>query len=189
MAATSTMLPLGTELPSFKLPDVRTGDLVSSDDFRHEAVVIMFICNHCPYVKLIQQGLVSFGRDYEGMPVDIVGVASNDAGAYPEDAPEELARVANQLGYVFPILYDESQDVAKAFTAACTPDFFVFDSDRKLAYRGQFDGARPGNGVEVTGESLRTALDAIIAGSAVSTEQRPSMGCSIKWRSEGLAIG
>ncbi len=189
MAATSTMLPLGTELPSFKLTDVRSGDQISSDDFGQQTLVVMFICNHCPYVKLIQQGLASFGKDYDGKPVEIVGIASNDASAHPEDGPDELAEVADQLGYVFPILYDESQEVARAFTAACTPDFFVFDRDHRLAYRGQFDCARPGNGIDVTGESLRAAVDALIGGEDVSVEQRPSMGCSIKWKAEGLSIG
>lgn len=189
MAATSTMLPLGTELPAFKLIDVRSGHVLSSDDFTQSALVVMFICNHCPYVKLIQQGLVSFGNDYAEKPVDIAGVASNDASAYPEDGPDELARIADQLGYTFPVLYDESQEVARAFTAACTPDFFVFDSDRRLAYRGQFDGARPGNGVDVTGGSLRAAVDALMAGAAIAAEQRPSMGCSIKWKADGMTIG
>jgi peroxiredoxin len=183
------MLPLGTELPAFKLTDVRSGEVMSSDDFTQSAMVVMFICNHCPYVKLIQQGLVSFGHDYAERSVDILGIASNDAGAYPEDGPEDLAKVADNLGYVFPILYDESQEVARTFTAACTPDFFVFDSDRRLAYRGQFDGARPGNGVDVTGESLRAAVDALIGGVDVPADQRPSMGCSIKWKAEGLSIG
>ena len=189
MATTSTMLPLGTELPAFKLIDVRSGEVMSADDFTQSAMVVMFICNHCPYVKLIQQGLVSFGNDYASKPVDIVGIASNDATAYPEDGPEDLARVADALGYAFPILYDESQEVARSFTAACTPDFFVFDSDRRLAYRGQFDGARPGNGVDVTGESLRAAVDALIGAKTVPVEQRPSMGCSIKWRADGMTIG
>jgi peroxiredoxin len=189
MAATSTMLPLGTELPSFKLTDVRSGDAMSADDFTQPALVVMFICNHCPYVKLIQRGLADFGNDYADKPVDLVGIASNDASAYPEDGPDELAKVAHQMGYTFPVLYDESQEVARAFTAACTPDFFVFDRDRRLVYRGQFDGARPGNGVDVTGESLRAALDALISGNALSVEQRPSMGCSIKWKADGMTIG
>jgi peroxiredoxin len=188
MAATSTMLPLGTELPAFKLTDVRTGEQVSSDDLGQHALVVMFICNHCPYVKLIQQGLVQFGLDYEDKAVDIVGVASNDALTHPEDGPKELARVADELGYRFPLLYDETQEVARAFTAACTPDFFLFDSDRRLVYRGQFDDARPSNGVEVTGKDLRRAIDTLISGEAVPAEQRPSMGCSIKWKSEGLSI-
>jgi peroxiredoxin len=188
MAATSTMLPLGTELPAFKLTDVRTGEQVSSDDLGQHALVVMFICNHCPYVKLIQQGLVQFGLDYEDKAVDIVGVASNDALTHPEDGPEELARVADELGYRFPLLYDETQEVARAFTAACTPDFFLFDADRRLVYRGQFDDARPSNGLEVTGQDLRRAVDTIISGEAVPAEQRPSMGCSIKWKSEGLSI-
>ncbi|HEY7705353.1 MAG TPA: thioredoxin family protein, partial [Acidimicrobiia bacterium] len=158
MAIASTMLALGTELPAFTLPDVRSGGTVATDDLKGDALLVMFICNHCPYVKRIMSGLAQFGRDYEGSGLDIVAVASNDATTHPEDSPDELAKVADRNGYVFPVLYDESQDVARAFSAACTPDFFLFDSDRKLVYRGQFDSARPSNEVEVTGEDLRAAV-------------------------------
>jgi hypothetical protein len=141
---------------------------------------------HCPYVKRIQHGLGAFGKDYENTELRIVGIASNDVASYPEDAPENQARVAAEVGITFPILYDEDQAVAAAFTAACTPDFFLFDADQELVYRGQFDGARPSNEVEVTGESLRAAVDAVLAGDEVAVEQRPSLGCSIKWKSDGL---
>jgi len=182
------MLALGTELPRFTLPDVRTGNAVSTEDFEGTPVLIMFICNHCPYVKLIQAGLAELGRDYQGRRLAILGVAPNDASSHPEDRPEELAAKANALGFTFPVLYDESQNVARALTAACTPDFFLFDSQHRLAYRGQFDDARPQNGLPVTGESLRTALEQVLAESDVPADQRPSMGCSIKWKAEPLSI-
>lgn len=186
--ATSTMLALGTKVPDFSLPDVRTGAMVSSGDFDQRGFLVMFICNHCPYVKLVQPGLVSLGKDYQGSDLAIVAVAPNDASAYPEDSPTEMARVAGELGYTFPVLYDESQEVARAFTAACTPDFFLFDSDRALAYRGQFDDARPDNGVAVTGESLRAAIEALLSGQPIPDAQLPSRGCSIKWKSESESI-
>lgn len=188
MATASTMLALGTKVPDFSLPDVRTGGVVSAGDFDQQGLLVMFICNHCPYVKLVQPGLVSLGKDYAGSDLAIVAVAPNDALAYPEDSPTEMARVADKLGYAFPVLYDESQEVARAFTAACTPDFFLFDSDRALTYRGQFDGARPNNGVAVTGESLRAAIEALLSGQPISEDQFASLGCSIKWKSEGEAI-
>lgn len=188
MATASTMLALGTKVPDFSLPDVRTGATVSPGDFVQKGLLVVFICNHCPYVKLVQPGLVSLGKEYEGSDLAIVSIAPNDVSAYPEDSPTEMARVANELGYAFPVLYDESQEVAKAFTAACTPDFFLFDSDRALAYRGQFDGARPNNGVPVTGGSLRAAIEALLAGQPIPEGQFPSLGCSIKWKSEGEAI-
>lgn len=189
MATTSTMLPLGTQLPDFALPDVRTGAILASSTIGEPAMLVAFICNHCPYVKLIQSGLAALGRDYRAAPVAIAAIASNDAVTHPDDRPEELARVADEVGYPFPVLYDETQEVARAFTAACTPDFFLFDADRRLYYRGQFDGARPGNGVEVTGASVRAALDALLNGQPAPAEQIPSMGCSIKWKTGGLAIG
>jgi peroxiredoxin len=176
------MLPLGTELPDFRLRDVRTGETVSTAELDRPAVLVIFICNHCPYVKLIQPGLVALGRYYYRSDLAIVAIASNDALSYPDDGPDELAKVARDLGYEFPLLYDESQEVARAFTAACTPDFFLFDRNRRLVYRGQFDGARPGNGVEVTGESIRAAIEALLAGRPISRDQMPSMGCSIKWK-------
>ena len=182
------MLALGTELPKFLLTDVRTGESVGSDDFADRPLVAVFLCVHCPYVKRIQDGLAQFGKDFAGTELAIVGIASNDTDAHPEDAPENQARVANEVGFTFPILFDESQEVARAFSAACTPDFFLFDHDHRLAYRGQFDEARPSNEVEVTGESLRAAVRAVLAREEVNVEQVPSLGCSIKWRSEGEPV-
>jgi peroxiredoxin len=189
--ALSTMLALGTVLPDFKLPDVRTAATVGSADFPGRPLLVVFLCVHCPYVKHIQAGLAEFSREWANSELGIVGIASNDAGSHPEDGPENQAKVADQVGYRFPVLCDESQEVAKAFTAACTPDFFLFTADGRLAYRGQFDNARPGNTVPVTGESLRAAADAVLAGVEVTIDQVPSMGCSIKWRPEtsGLTIG
>ena len=182
MAVTSFMLPLGTEAPAFKLQDVRTGRLVGLDDFTSRALLVMFICNHCPYVRHVQSGLVSLGKDYEDADIDIVAISSNDADQYPDDSPDALAAKADELDYRFPVLYDESQQVAKDYRAACTPDFFLFDGDRRLVYRGQFDSSRPNSDVPVTGEDLRAAIDAGLAGQSVTDEQRASMGCSIKWR-------
>jgi peroxiredoxin len=184
MAVSSTMLALGTQVPDFALPDVRTGAVVSSGDYHHKGLLVMFICNHCPYVKHVQQGLVKLGKDYAGADLGIVAISSNDPSAYPEDGPQELARVADRLGYAFPVLFDESQVVARSFTAACTPDFFLFGPDRRLVYRGQLDGARPSNDVPVTGESLRQAIDSLLAGGPIPEDQRPSLGCSIKWKDE-----
>jgi thiol-disulfide isomerase/thioredoxin len=188
VATASTMLALGTELPAFFLRDVRTGGTVAADDLKGEAALVMFICNHCPYVKRIMSGLAQFGRDYEGSGLDIVAISSNDVNSHPEDSPAELARVSELNGYVFPVLYDEDQDVARAFSAACTPDFFLFDGNRRLVYRGQFDSARPSNEVEVTGEDLRVAVDAVLGGKAVTEDQRPSLGCSIKWKTDEITI-
>ena len=183
MAATSTMLPLGTEAPDFSLADVVSGRTVTLSDFEHEdALLVMFICRHCPYVKHVRPELARIGRDHAGSGLGIVAISPNDPNAYPEDAPENLAAEAVEAGYVFPYLFDETQEVAKAYTAACTPDFFLFDRKRRLAYRGQLDASRPGNGVPITGEDLRAAIDALLAGGSVSEEQRPSVGCSIKWR-------
>lgn len=182
MAVNSTMLPLGTEVPDFSLPDTVSGDTVAVGDLRGRALVVMFVCNHCPYVKHVRAGLAAFGEDYAGADVDIVAIASNDAGNRPDDAPDKLAEVAREAGYRFPVLFDETQEVAKAFTAACTPDFFVFDADRKLVYRGQFDPSRPGSDLPVTGADVRAAVDAVLAGVAVPGPQRPSLGCAIKWR-------
>jgi AhpC/TSA family len=151
---------------------------------------VVFLCVHCPYVKRIQDGLAQFGRDYVQTDLEIVAIASNDIGSHPEDSPENQARVADEIGYPFPVVYDETQEVAMAFTAACTPDFFLFGADHRLVYRGQFDDARPSNDVPVTGASLRAAADAVLEGAPLSIDQVPSMGCSIKWRSEttGLSI-
>jgi hypothetical protein len=191
------MLSLGTALPEFKLPDLRTAATVGSADYAGRPLLVVFICVHCPYVRRIQDGLAQFGRDYANTDLGpnslgIVAIASNDATSHPEDGPENQAKVADEVGYTFPILHDETQEVARAFTAACTPDFFLFGwaEGHQLVYRGQFDDARPGNEVPVTGASLRTAADAVLAGTTVTIDQVPSMGCSIKWRSEasGLTI-
>ena len=183
MAVESTMLPLGTRAPEFDLLDTVSGDTLSIDDVAaSKALVVIFLCNHCPYVKHLQSGLVQFGLDYTGKDVAIVAIGSNDAVQYPDDGPDQLGAVSKELGYTFPVLYDEFQDVAKAYTAACTPDFFVFGPDRTLSYRGRFDESRPNSGVPVTGQDLRAAVDAVLAGEAVPGSQYPSMGCSIKWK-------
>ncbi len=185
MAATeSTMLELGTAAPDFALPDVVSGKTVRHDDFRgQKALLVMFICAHCPFVKHVEKGLAALGMDYDGEAVSIVAIGSNDAVAFPEDSPAGLKRQAEALGFRFPYLYDESQDVARAYKAACTPDFFLFDGNMKLVCRGEFDRSRPSNGVPVTDEELRAAIDEVLAGKAVSGEQQPSIGCGIKWKS------
>ena len=184
MAATpSTMLPLGTPLPEFSLPDVTTGQTVSSHDFfNSNALVVIFLCAHCPYVLHVKDELSRLGRDYADKAVAIVGITSNDVANYPQDAPEPTARFLQSAGIGFPVLYDESQAVAKAFTAACTPDFFLFDADRKLAYRGQLDDSRPSRGTP-NGADLRAAIDAVLASNPVPENQKPSIGCNIKWKS------
>jgi peroxiredoxin len=183
LAGTSTMLALGTEAPDFALPDVTTGRTVRRSDFDEgKALLVMFICRHCPYVRHVREGLAELGRHYRDRDVGIAAISANDPVAYPEDAPESLAEEAREAGYTFPYLFDETQEVAKAYTAACTPDFFLFDADRKLAYRGQFDSSRPRNGLPVTGEDLRAAVDALLADRPVPPDQRPSVGCTIKWR-------
>lgn len=177
----STMLPLGTQAPDFSLTDP-AGKTVSLKDFAGQpALLVMFICNHCPYVKHVADGLAQLGRDYQAKGVAIVGISSNDIQNHPDDSPAKMAEEIKQRGYTFPYLYDESQAVAKAYRAACTPDFYVFDKDQKLAYRGQLDASRPGNGVPVTGADLRAALDAVLAGKAASEDQKASIGCNIKW--------
>lgn len=182
-AVPSNMLPLGTIAPKFELPDVVLGTQLSLASLQSDkATVIMFICNHCPYVKHVNKGIVKLASDYQPRGVAFVAVSSNDVEAYPEDAPERMKEVAAELGYSFPYLYDEDQSVAKAYQAACTPDFYIFDGDMKLVYRGQMDGSRPRNDVPVTGEDVRAALDAVLAGESVSEEQRPSLGCNIKWK-------
>ena len=183
MAVESNMLPLGTPAPQFDLPDTVGGGSVKLDDVSAEkALVVIFLCNHCPYVKHLQQGFVQFGLDYADQDVAIVAISSNDAVQYPDDGPDALGAMSRELGYNFPVLFDESQDVAKAYTAACTPDFFVFGPDRTLAYRGRFDESRPNSGVTVTGQDLRSAVDAILADGAAPANQYPSMGCGIKWK-------
>jgi len=178
----STMLPLGTGAPNFKLPDP-SGKLVSLDDFKNApALVVAFICNHCPYVKHIRTQFAAFAKEYQARGVGVVAINSNDVENYPEDSPKKMAEEIKQAGYTFPYLYDETQEVAKAYRAACTPDLYLFDRGQRLVYRGQFDDSRPGNGRPVTGADLRTALDAVLAGRAVHLNQKPSMGCNIKWK-------
>lgn len=183
MARTSsTMLELGTVAPPFRLPDTR-GRPVSLDDFRDaDALLVIFMCNHCPYVKHLRGALAALACDYQVKSLAIVGINSNDAQNYPDDSPAKMAEEVVSAGYVFPYLYDESQAVAKAYRAACTPDFFLFDGERRLVYRGQFDDSRPGNNVEVTGRDLRTAIDAVLAHKPVNADQKPSLGCNIKWK-------
>jgi peroxiredoxin len=178
----STMLELGTVAPDFALTDVVSGKTVRRDDFRgQKGLLVMFICTHCPYVKHIEKGLAQLGADYAGT-LGIVAISSNDAENYPDDSPEGLKKQAQRLGFKFPYLYDESQAVARAYDAACTPDIYLFDKDLMLAYRGQFDASRPGNGVPVTGEDLRTALDAVLRDEKPSADQKASIGCNIKWK-------
>ncbi len=179
----STMLPLGTPAPNFSLPDVLTGKTLALKDFADKrGLLIMFICQHCPYVQHIKEELTRLGRDYAAKDVALVGISSNDATHYPEDAPAELKKFAHKENFRFAFLYDESQEVAKAYTAACTPDFFLFNKERKLIYRGQLDDSRPGNGKNITGKDLRAALDAFLAGQAIAVDQKPSIGCNIKWK-------
>jgi peroxiredoxin len=179
----STMLELGTIAPDFALRDVVTGKTVHRDDFRGQTgLLVMFICTHCPYVKHIEKGLAQLGTDYSGK-LGIVAISSNDAQNYPDDSPEGLKKQAQRLGFVFPYLYDESQSVARAYHAACTPDIYLFDREFKLVYRGQFDGARPGNSLPVTGQDLRAALDAVLRGEKPGADQKASIGCNIKWKS------
>lgn len=178
------MIPLQTEAPLFSLPDVTSGQRLSLLELKGEhATVIAFICNHCPFVKHINHQLIELAKDYQNKGVSVIAISSNDAQQYPEDGPEAMKEVAIQLGYPFPYLYDETQEVAKAFSAACTPDFFVFNADLKVAYRGQLDDSRPGNDIPVTGSDIRKALDNLISGSPVSERQKPSIGCNIKWKS------
>jgi len=183
MGVESTMLPLATAAPDFSLPDVVTGKTVSRDDFRGKTgLLVMFICAHCPYVKHIDKSLGELGRDYAGKPLGIVAISSNDIVTYPNDSPDHMKQQAQTQGFNFPYLYDESQDVAHAYQAACTPDFFLFDKDFKLVYRGQYDGSRPKNEVPVTGSDLRAAIDLMLAGKPVPEDQRASIGCNIKWK-------
>ena len=183
MAATSTMLALGTQAPDFSLPDVVSGRTVGLHDFDdRDALLVMFICRHCPYVAHVRPAIARLGRDHARSPLGIVAISPNDPDRYPEDSPESLAEEAIEAGYTFPYLFDETQEVARAYTAACTPDFFLFDRDRRLVYRGQMDSSRPNSGTAATGQDLRAAIDAVLAGRPVSEDQRPSVGCSIKWR-------
>lgn len=180
--ATSTMLPLGTEAPPFRLPDLE-GREVSLEDFSGTpALLVMFICNHCPYVQHVEKELGRLTQEYAERGVAVVGIMANDVESYPDDRPEKLREQAERAGFAFPYLYDETQEVARAYRAACTPDFFLFDGDRRLVYRGQMDGSRPGSDTPVTGEDLQAALDAVLEGRPVPEDQKPSVGCSIKWK-------
>ena len=176
------MLPLGTKAPDFRLPDP-SGKVVALADFKGApALLVVFMCNHCPYVKHVRDGLAKLARDYRPRGVAVVGINSNDVANYPGDSPAKMAEEAAAAGYIFPYLYDETQAVAKAYQAACTPDLYLFDKDQRLVYRGQLDDSRPGNGVPVTGKDLRAALDAVLGGKPVSPSQKPSIGCNIKWK-------
>ncbi len=178
----STMLPLGTRAPDFSLPDTE-GKTVSLSDFADApALLVIFMCNHCPYVKHVAAGLAALANDYQERGVAVVGVNSNDVESFPDDAPAKMTEEVKARGYTFPYLYDETQEVAKAYRAACTPDFYVFDRDRTLVYRGQMDDSRPQSGIEVTGRDLRAALDAVLAGQPAAEQQKPSLGCNIKWK-------
>lgn len=179
----STMLPLGTSAPEFALNDVTTHQRWTTQSASGpKGILVMFLCRHCPFVKHLQSALAQLGRDYQNKGIGIAAISSNDASAHPDDAPESLAEQAREVGFTFPYLYDETQQVARAYNAVCTPDFFLFDSDQKLVYRGQFDSSRPGNEVPITGHDLRAALDALIAGQPVNPDQHPSLGCNIKWK-------
>jgi peroxiredoxin len=185
MALTSsTMLALGSRAPEFRLPEVG-GAFVALEDFREApALLVVFLCNHCPYVKHVRHALADLAREYQAKGVAVVGISSNDVVSHPDDSPEKMLEEKAAIGYTFPYLYDENQAVAKAYQAACTPDFYVFDRNRALVYRGQMDGSRPGNNVPVTGRDLRAALDIVLAGAGkpVPSDQRPSLGCNIKWK-------
>jgi len=178
----STMLPLGTPAPDFALPNVDGRTLGLDDVAGRHATVVMFICNHCPFVKHVAEGLAALGRDYLPRGVGFVAINSNDVSSHPADSPEQMVHEAESRGYPFPYLYDETQEVAKAYHAACTPDFYLFDAGRKLVYRGQLDPSRPGSDVPVTGRDLRGALQALLAGKPPVAEQVPSLGCNIKWK-------
>jgi peroxiredoxin len=180
----STMLPLGTPAPDFQLLEPATGRMIRRDQFQDApALVVVFLCNHCPYVKHLREGLAQFGRECTSRGVALVAINSNDVVNYPADSPERMVEEARQAGWTFPYLFDADQAVARHYRAACTPDFYLFDAERKLAYRGQFDDSRPGNGRPVSGADLRTALEALLSGRPVPPRQLPSMGCNIKWKS------
>jgi peroxiredoxin len=178
----STMLPLGMSAPHFNLPDTQ-GKSVSIDDFKDAKVLlVVFMCNHCPFVKHILKDFIKLVKEYQPKGVAVVGINSNDVESFPDDSPPMMVKVAKQLGFTFPYLYDENQEAAKKYHAACTPDFFLFDKERKLVYRGQMDDSRPGNNILITGADLRAAINAALTGTAVSKQQKPSMGCNIKWK-------
>lgn len=179
----STMLDIGTKAPNFELPDVVSGKKYKLDDFNNaQALLVIFMCNHCPYVKHIKEALVNFANDYSDDELAVVAISSNDVNKYPADGPQKMAEEAKHFGYPFPYLFDESQEVAKNYRAACTPDFFLFDENRELVYRGQFDESRPGNEKPVTGKDLRSAVDLLLEEGGKVEDQIPSMGCNIKWK-------
>jgi len=178
----STMLPLGTQAPDFELPNVDGRMVGLAEAAGPRGTVVMFICNHCPFVKHVADQLAMLARDYASHGIGFVAISSNDVAAHPADSPEQMVREAEERGYLFPYLYDETQEVAKAYHAACTPDFYLFDAQRKLSYRGQLDSSRPGNGIPVTGSDLRGAIDALIFGRSAVADQTPSIGCNIKWK-------
>ena len=183
MAATpSTMLSLGTTAPAFSLSDTVSGRSVSLGDFRGKPLLVMFLCNHCPFVKHVRAEVARIGRDYQARGVGLAAISSNDVAKYPDDSPAKMKVEASEAGYSFPYLFDETQAVAKAYRAACTPDFFLFDRNHKLVYRGQLDDSRPKNEKPVTGSDLRAAIDAVLAGNPVNAQQWPSIGCNIKWK-------
>lgn len=179
----STMVQLGMTAPDFSLPEVVSGRTVSLNDFRDKkALLVMFICRHCPYVKHVERELARLGSDYQKKDIGIVAISSNDAETFPEDSPQSLKEMAQQLGFTFPYCHDATQQVAKAYEAACTPDFFLFDKNRRLVYRGQLDDSRPDSGKPVTGKDLREAIDAVLSDRPVTSDQKPSLGCNIKWK-------
>lgn len=178
----STMLDLGTPAPAFSLPEPVSGRTVSLEDFEGKPLLVVFMCNHCPYVKNLAPALADFAREYQSRGLMVVGINSNDADSHPDDSPEKMAQEARMRDYVFPYLYDETQAVARAYRAACTPDFFLFDAGHRLVYRGQFDDSRPGNGIAPSGKDLRRAADKLLAGEAIGENQLPSLGCNIKWK-------
>lgn len=177
------MVALGSALPQFELPDVVSGKVIHSAEFKNKpGLLVMFICRHCPYVVHVQDELARLGREYVPKGIGMIAISSNDIDRYPNDRPEQLQAMARELGFIFPFCFDESQKVAKTFTAACTPDFFLYDQERRLVYRGQLDDSRPGNQIQVTGRDLRAAIDALLAGRSIDQNQRPSAGCNIKWK-------
>lgn len=179
----STMLPLGTQAPDFSLPDVINGKMISPATFESKkALLVMFICRHCPYVQHIQHEIVKMGKDYKDREIGIVAISANDPISYPEDAPQSLKEMAQDTGFTFPFCFDETQQTAKVYTAACTPDFFLFDKERKLVYRGQLDDSRPGNNLPTDGHDLRSAIENVINDEKINPNQKPSSGCSIKWK-------
>ncbi len=179
----SNMLPLGTKAPAFELPDTVSGKSLSLEELASaKGTVIMFICNHCPYVKHVNEELVRLAQDYQTKGIAFIAISSNDVVNYPQDSPQEMKRTAEQLGYTFPYLYDETQEVAKSYDAACTPDFYLFDDSLSLTYRGQLDNSRPGNDIPLSGKDLRAALDQTLSGQPIATTQIPSVGCNIKWK-------